>query len=130
MEKLNFTNSADELQLQSGVNSTAEIFLVSGTWPVAPPFTVIVNPDTANEEVVKVTGVTGTTWTVERGIGDRPGVVGLSFEHSVGALIRHAATAQDFNLIYDMASREGDVVTKNDPTWGDLAPISAENPAP
>ena len=130
MEKLNFTNTADELQLVAGVNATAEVFLVSSTWPVTPPFTVIVNPDTSVEEIVKVTGATGTTWTVERGIGDRPGTDGLAFEHTVGALIRHAATAQDFNLIYEMASGDGNVVTKNDPTWGDLAPISAENPAP
>jgi hypothetical protein len=131
MEKLNFTNFADELQLQSGVNETAEVFQVSGTWPVSAPFTVIVNPDTSSEEMVKVTEVTGTTWTVERGVGDQHGGANAdSFSHSVGALIRHAATAQDFNLIYEMASGDGNVVTKNDPTWGDLAPISAENPAP
>jgi hypothetical protein len=134
MEKLNFTNAADELQLVAGVNATAEVFQVSGPWPVSPPFTVIVNPDTSVEEIVKVTEVTGTatqpTWTVERGVGDNPNTDGLSFDHTVGAVIRHAATAQDFNLIYDMASGEGNVVTKNDPTWGDLAPISAENPAP
>ena len=129
MEKLNFTNASDELQLNAGVNQTAEVFLVNDTWPLSPPFTVIVNPDTSVEEVVKVVGTTGTTWTVERGVGDKPGTDGLSFDHSVGSLIRHAATAQDFNLIYDMASGEGSVVTKNDPTWGDLAPISPENPA-
>ena len=134
MEKLNFTNVATELQLNAGVNQTAEVFLVNDTWSISTPFTVIVNPDTSVEEVVKVLEVApsgdGATWTVERGIGDRPGVDGVAFEHTVGALIRHAATAQDFNLIYDMASGEGNVVTKNDPTWGDLAPISAENPAP
>jgi hypothetical protein len=131
MDKLHYTNVATELQLTSAVNDSSTTFQVdNNSWALTEPFTVVVDPDTSKEEIVLVTARNTTTWTVERGFGDTEGASGYASDHAIGAVIRHAASAYDFNLIHEMNAGEANVVTKNDPTWGDIAPISAENPAP
>jgi hypothetical protein len=131
MDKLHYTNVAEELQLTSAVSDSATVFQVSGQWGnLSVPFTLVIDPDTAKEEIVLVTATNTTSWTVERGFGDHENASGYASDHSIGAVIRHAASAYDFNLIHEMNAGEANVVTKHDQTWGDIAPYSTDNPAP
>ena len=88
-------------------------------------FTVVIDPDTALEEIVDVSGVSTNTLTIVRGIE----VGGTGQEHSAGAVVRHMAIGRDYresNLhieataayndgtathdLHGIASGEGDVV--------------------
>lgn len=55
-------------------------------------FTVVLDPDTANEEIVFVTGVSGASLTVVRA---RAGTAAVS--HLSGAVVRHSLTSDDLN---------------------------------
>jgi hypothetical protein len=54
-------------------------------------FTVVIDPDTALEEIVDVTGVSGLTLTIDRGIENG----GTGSIHSAGAVVRHMVTGRD-----------------------------------
>jgi len=58
-------------------------------------FTVAIDVDTANEEIVYVTNVSGDTLTISRGRAGTgsPGVSGIA--HSTGATIKHVLTSDD-----------------------------------
>ena len=56
------------------------------------PFTILVDPDTVNEEVVEVTNRSGTTLTVTRGVDGTTAVA-----HSAGAVVKHGISARDFD---------------------------------
>jgi hypothetical protein len=91
----------------------------------AERFTVVIDPDTALEEIVDVSGVSTNTLTIVRGIE----VGGTGQSHSAGAVVRHMAIGRDYresNLhieasaayndgtathdLHGIASGEGDVV--------------------
>jgi hypothetical protein len=88
-------------------------------------FTVVIDPDTALEEIVDVSAVSTNTLTIARGIE----VGGTGQSHSAGAVVRHMAIGRDYreaNLhveataayndgtathdLHGIASGEGDVV--------------------
>ena len=88
-------------------------------------FTVVIDPDTALEEIVDVSAVSTNTLTIARGIE----VGGTGQAHSAGAVVRHMAIGRDYresNLhieasaayndgtathdLHGIASGEGDVV--------------------
>ena len=54
-------------------------------------FTVVIDPDTALEEIVDVSAVSGNTLTIVRGIDGSTGVA-----HSAGAIVRHMAIGRDY----------------------------------
>ena len=54
-------------------------------------FTVVIDPDTALEEIVDVSATSGTTLTIVRG---RDGSAGVA--HSAGAVVRHMAIGRDY----------------------------------
>jgi hypothetical protein len=54
-------------------------------------FTVVIDPDTAIEEIVDVSAISGNTLTIVRGIDGSAGVA-----HSAGAIIRHMAIGRDY----------------------------------
>jgi hypothetical protein len=54
-------------------------------------FTVVIDPDTALEEIVDVSAVSGNTLTIVRGIDGSTGVT-----HSAGAIVRHMAIGRDY----------------------------------
>jgi hypothetical protein len=71
------------------------------------PFTMVIEPDTANEEIVTVSALSsGTTVTIVRG---QDGTTGVS--HDSGAQVRHMITARDLqepqNHIYGSAGVHG-----------------------
>jgi hypothetical protein len=55
-------------------------------------FTVVINPDTAVEEIVDVTVVSSNTLTIARGVEND----GTGQTHSAGAVVRHMAIGRDF----------------------------------
>lgn len=71
--------------------TTLTVAAVSG-WPSSTPYTLLVDPDTVNEELVEVTGRSGTTLTVTRGVDGTSGVA-----HDSGAVVRHAFSARDLD---------------------------------
>ena len=59
-------------------------------------FTVVIDPDTALEEIVDVTAVSTNTLTIVRGVdgSGTEGVTGVA--HSAGAVVKHMAIARDY----------------------------------
>jgi hypothetical protein len=67
-------------------------------------FTVAIDVDTINEEIVFVTGVSGDTLTISRGQAGtgNPGVSGIT--HSAGASVKHVLTSSDLIFFRNNAS--------------------------
>jgi hypothetical protein len=67
-------------------------------------FTVALDVDTVNEEIVFVTGVSGDTLTISRGQAGTgsPGVSGVS--HTAGATVKHVLTSSDLIFFRNNAS--------------------------
>jgi hypothetical protein len=67
-------------------------------------FTVAIDHDTVNEEIVYITGVSGDTFTISRGQADTgtAGVSGIS--HNAGASVKHVLTSDDLILFRNSAS--------------------------
>lgn len=55
-------------------------------------FTVVLDPDTALEEIVDITAVSTNTLTITRGIENN----GTGVAHSAGAVVRHMAIGRDY----------------------------------
>jgi hypothetical protein len=67
-------------------------------------FTVAIDHDTVNEEIVYVTGVSGDTFTISRGQAGT-GTAGVSgITHSAGASVKHVLTSSDLILFRNSAS--------------------------
>jgi hypothetical protein len=94
--------------LNSGINTTATTMVLPSVSAVTALlggitlaagnvdiFTVAIDVDTVNEEIVFVTGVSGDTLTISRGQAGTgtPGVSGIA--HSAGASIKHVLTSSD-----------------------------------
>lgn len=86
----NLTNStsATSVVVASATNLLGGVTLSPGD-----TFTVVIDPDTANEEIVYVTSVAGNTLTVERAQDSTSALT-----HAVGAKARHMAIAADFTI--------------------------------
>lgn len=88
----NYSNNAVATALATSITDTAVVLTVSSvTGFPAEPFTILIEPDELTEEVCLVTNVSGTTLTVTRGYGGTSAVA-----HTAGAVVKHAAVAQDF----------------------------------
>ena len=75
--------------LVTNVQTTMAVSAITG-FPATKPYTIIIDQDTVNEEVVEVTGNTGLTLTIIRGVDGTSAV-----EHSNGATVNHGITARD-----------------------------------
>jgi hypothetical protein len=112
-----YSSISVETTLNSGINTTATTMVLPSVGAVtallggvslAPSnvdiFTVAIDVDTVNEEIVYVTGVSGDTLTISRGQAGTgtPGVSGIA--HSAGASIKHVLTSSDLIFFRDNAS--------------------------
>lgn len=88
-----YSSTAERTVLSGAVNGTTTTFIVDAVngWPSSFPYTLIIDEDTINEEIVEVTGRSATTLTVVRGIDGTSGTA-----HSAGASVRHGVSARDF----------------------------------
>lgn len=101
----NFSNTAVETQLVVPVDGSVGSMVVSAVdgYP-APPFVILVDPDTLTEEACLVTYLAGTTLTVTRGYNSTP-----ALPHSSGATVTHAAIAMDFKEANEHVNATDDV---------------------
>ena len=127
-----YSSISVETTLNSGINTTATtmvlpsvgaatallggVSLAAGNVDI---FTVAIDVDTINEEIVYVTGVSGDTLTISRGQAGTgtPGVSGIA--HSAGASVKHVLTSSD--LIYFNTAIQPDTLTAK----GDIYAASA-----
>ena len=103
-----YSSISVETTLNSGINTTATTMTVPsvgaatallGGVSLAPSnadiFTVAIDHDTINEEIVYITGVSGDTFTISRGQADT-GTAGVSgITHNAGASVKHVLTSDD-----------------------------------
>ena len=98
-----FSSISVETTLASSINSavtsitvatgTATTLLGGVTLVPNSQFTVAIDPDTINEEIVFITaGPSGDTFTVTRGQAGSSAV-----SHSTGATVKHVLTSSDLN---------------------------------
>ena len=107
MPRRYYSSIAAQTTLSAGIDSstsTVPVVAVSG-WPASFPYTLLIDKDTVNEEIVSVTGRTGVTLTVTRGVDGSSGIA-----HSAGANVQHGVSARDFDEPNDFINGTG-VVT-------------------
>lgn len=85
------TDIATTATVVSGTNLLGGVTLTGGD-----TFTVVIEPETANEEIVFVTGVSTNTLTIDRAQDST-----TAKAHSAGSKVRHMAIGQDFRLAED-----------------------------
>lgn len=108
----------------SANNSTTSITVTAlSGYPAQFPYTAIIDPDTASEEVVEVTAAAGTTLTVTRGVDGTSGV-----SHNAGAVFRHGVSARDFDEANAFVNGGG-VANSLVTTKGDLIVRDSSAPA-
>jgi hypothetical protein len=117
----NLTDTATSCTVVSGSALLGGASVTAGT-----TFTVVIDPDTALEEIVDVTVVNTNTLTITRAVDTNPAT---GQAHSAGAVVRHMAIGRDFreanlhieatggyndgtgaHTMHGIASGEGDVV--------------------
>jgi len=94
-----YSSRSQQTTLTAGINSSAtSATVVSGsgllggiTVSAGEIFTIVIDPDTALEEIVDVTAVSTNTLTIVRGIDGSTGQA-----HSAGAVVRHMAIGRDY----------------------------------
>lgn len=93
MTKRNYSNTATEAVLLTFIDATALTFTLAnyGGFP-ATPFTAVIDRGTADEEVVLVTGVVGTTVSVSRAYDST-----TAKSHQAGAKFLHVTVAKDYD---------------------------------
>ena len=100
----NYSSRAQQTTLSTGINASATTMTVGNasnllggvtgaSLSVTSTFTVVIDPDTALEEIVDVTGVSGNVLTIVRGVETNPAV---GQAHGAGAVIRHMAIGRDY----------------------------------
>jgi hypothetical protein len=99
MTTRNYSSRSQQTTLTSAVTAGASsVVVVSGasllggqSIPGGTTFTIVIDPDTAIEEIVDATAVGGNTFTITRAID------GSSAQaHSAGAVVRHMAIGRDY----------------------------------
>ena len=94
MARRYYSSTAARTTLSSAIDNattTVGVTAVSG-WPSSFPYTLIIDQDTVNEEIIEVTNRSGTTLTVVRGVDGTSAVA-----HDAGAAVNHGVSARDFN---------------------------------
>jgi hypothetical protein len=108
-----YSSRAQQTTLSSPITSTASTMtVVNGasvmggkTLTGTQTYTVVIDPDTALEEIVDVTVYSsGNTLTITRGVdGPNPGT---GVAHSAGAVVRHMAIGRDYQEANDHIKNE------------------------
>lgn len=95
MSRRYYANNAPQQQLASQINSSQTTLAISGSftgWPTSYPFFAVIELGNANEEIVSVTNIVGTTATIVRG---QDGTSGTT--HAAGATFDQAIVRQDMD---------------------------------
>lgn len=88
-----YSSIAQQTTLQSGISAATTVIQVVATtgFPSTTPYTLSLDYNAPNEELVEVTGVAGTSLTVTRAIDGTSATI-----HNAGAIVRHVSSARDF----------------------------------
>ena len=117
MARRYYSSTAVATTLSASANNSVTSITVTALsgYPNQFPFTAIIDPDTASEEVVEVTAAAGITLTVTRGVDGTSGV-----SHNAGAVFRHGVSARDFDeanafvngggVLNSLVTTKGDVI--------------------
>jgi hypothetical protein len=105
-----YSSRSQQTTLSTGITSNdATATVVSGAnllssvnFSIAGTFTVVIDPDTALEEIVDVTGRSGNVLNISRGIENG----GTGVAHSAGAVVRHMVTGRDLQESNDHIKNE------------------------
>ncbi len=91
-------------------------------------FTVVIDPDTASEEIVFITDVSGDTFTISRGQAGT-GTAGVSgIAHSAGATVRHVLTSSDLDFFRNgVATADAAIPKSLVDAKGDIVTATADN---
>ena len=94
MARRYYSSTAVATTLSGNVNNSTTSITVTALsgFPNTTPWTALIDKDTASEEVVTVTNVSGTTLTVTRGVDGTSAV-----SHNAGASFSHGVSARDFD---------------------------------
>jgi hypothetical protein len=129
-----FSSISVETTLASGINNsvtsitvatgTATALLGGVTMVANSKFTIAIDPDTINEEIVFITaGPSGDTFTVTRG---RAGTSAIS--HSTGASVKHVLTSDDLTSFETGSATANAAIPKSTVTTkGDLIVATASS---
>jgi len=98
-----YSSNAAKTTLAASISSSATSLTLAAAsnLPAQYPYTLILEKDTANEEVVEVTGLVGSAYQITRNI-DSSGAKA----HAFGANVEHGVSARDFT-----ESRQHEVAT-------------------
>jgi len=94
-----YSSRSQQTTLTGAITSGAtSMTVVSGTGllggvtiPAGRTFTIVIDPDTALEEIVNATAVSTNTFTIVRAIDGSS-----AQDHSAGAVVRHMAIGRDY----------------------------------
>ena len=101
-----YSSTSVETTLASGISSSATSMTVATGTATAllggvtlsagnvDQFTVAIDPDTTNEEIIFITGVASDTFTIQRGKAGSSAIA-----HSAGATVQHVLSSDDLNEI-------------------------------
>ena len=100
-----YSSTAAKTTLSGSLDiNTTSLTLASTTGlPSQYPFTLILEKDTAKEEIIEVTALVGSAYTITRGVDGS-----TAKSHSVGSPVEHGVSARDFT-----ESRSHEVATSN-----------------
>jgi microcystin-dependent protein len=103
----NYSSVVEPKALTANITSSTatQITLNNVTGLPSPPYVLVINPDTAKEEVVLVTvdqtGVTSPTLKVERAIEASGGVGVARSDHTIGDVVKHMIVGSDLQIPHD-----------------------------
>jgi hypothetical protein len=100
-----YSSRSQQTTLSSGITAIATTMNVTSATnlmaTISPTggetYTVVIDPDTALEEIVDVIGVAGSVLTINRGIDN----AGSGSIHSAGAVVRHMVIGRDLREAND-----------------------------
>lgn len=89
-----YSSIAVRTTLSSGISNSATSITVSAVtgFPGSFPYTLIIDQDTSDQEIVEVTAASGTTLTVTRGVDSSVAVA-----HDAGSAVNHGVSARDYD---------------------------------
>ena len=94
MARRYYSSVAQRTSLTNDITNSQTTIVVGAVtgFPASYPYTLIIDQDTLNEEVVEVASRSGTTLTVTRGVDGTSAV-----SHTAGATVNHGVSARDFD---------------------------------
>lgn len=101
-----YSSTAVDTTLSNAVSLGATSMVVGTTtgFPTSFPYTMAVDFDKATEELVDVTGASGTTLTIVRG---RDGTIAIA--HDAGAPVKHVISGRDLREAQEHIAAISDV---------------------